>query len=159
MVFPIVMYECESWTIKKVEHPRNHAFKLWCWIRLLRVPLTARRLNHSMLKEINPENSLEGLMLKLNPQYFGHLDVKSQFVGKDPDDGKNWGQEEKEVTEGQMFGWHHQLNGHEFEQTLGDSEGQGSLTCCSHVWHGHKELDTTEQLNNSKIEHMGEDLS
>ena len=58
-----------------------------------------------------------------------------------------------------MFGWHHQLNGHEFEQTVGDSEGQGSLTCCSHVRHGHKELDTTEQLNNSKIEHMGEDLS
>ncbi|KAB0386630.1 hypothetical protein FD755_001586 [Muntiacus reevesi] len=73
MVFPVVMYGCESWTIKKTEHQKMDAFELWCWRRLLRVPWTARRSNQSILKEINPEYSLEGLMLKLKPQYFGHL--------------------------------------------------------------------------------------
>ena len=73
MVFPVVMYECESWTIKKPEHRRIDAFELWCWRRLLRVPWTARRSNQSILKEISPEYSLEGLMLKLKLQYFGHL--------------------------------------------------------------------------------------
>ena len=73
MVFPVVMYGCESWTIKKAEHQRIDAFELWCWRRLLRVPCTARRSNQSILKEINPEYSLEGLMLKLKFQYFGHL--------------------------------------------------------------------------------------
>ena len=73
MVFPVVMYECESWTIKKTEHRRILAFYLWCWRRLLRVPWTARRSNQSILKEISPEYSLEGLMLKLKLQYFGHL--------------------------------------------------------------------------------------
>ena len=73
MVFPVVMYGCESWTIKKAEHQRIDAFELWCWRRLLRVPWTARRSNPSILKEISPEYSLEGLMLKLKLQYFGHL--------------------------------------------------------------------------------------
>ena len=73
MVFPVVMYGCESWTIKKAEHRRTHAFKLWCWRRLLRVPWTARKSNQSILKEISPEYSLESLMLKLKCQYFGHL--------------------------------------------------------------------------------------
>ena len=73
MVFPVVMYGCESWTTKKTEHPRIDAFELWCWRRLLRVPWTARRPNQSILKEISPEYSLEGLMLKLRLQYFGHL--------------------------------------------------------------------------------------
>ena len=73
MVFPIVMYVCESWTIKKAEHQRIDAFELWCWRRVLRVPWTARRSNQSILKEISPECSLEGLMLKLKLQYFGHL--------------------------------------------------------------------------------------
>ena len=73
MVFPVVMYECESWTVKKAEHQRTDAFELWCWKRLLRVPCTVRRSNLSILKEINPECSLEGLMLKLKLQYFGHL--------------------------------------------------------------------------------------
>ena len=73
MVFPVVTYECESWTIKKAEHQKIDTFKLWCWRRLLRVPWTTRRPNQSILKEINPEYSLEGLMLKLKPQYFGHL--------------------------------------------------------------------------------------
>ena len=73
MVFPVVMYGCESWTIKKAEHQRTDAFELWCWRRLLRVPWTARRSNQSILKEVSPEYSLEGLMLKLKLQYFGHL--------------------------------------------------------------------------------------
>ena len=73
MVFPVAMYGCESWTIKKAEHQRVDAFELWCWRRLLRVPWTARRSNQSILKEISPEYSLEGLMLKLKVQYFGHL--------------------------------------------------------------------------------------
>ena len=77
MVFPVVMYGCESWTIKKAEHQRIDAFELWCWRRLLRVPWTARRSNQSILKEINPEYSLEGLMLKLKQQYFGHLMQKA----------------------------------------------------------------------------------
>ena len=73
MVFPVVMYGCESWTIKKTEHQRIDAFELWCWRRLFRVPWTARSSNHSILKEISPEYSLEGLMLKLKLPYFGHL--------------------------------------------------------------------------------------
>ena len=73
MVFPVVMYGCRSWTIKKAEHRRTDAFELWCWRRLLRIPWTARRSNQSILKEISPENLLEGLMLKLKLQYFGHL--------------------------------------------------------------------------------------
>ena len=77
MAFPVVMYGCESWTIKKVECRRIDAFELWCWRRLLRVPWTARRSNQSVLKEISPEYSLEGLMLKLKLQYFGPPDVKS----------------------------------------------------------------------------------
>ena len=88
MVFPIVMYGCESGTIKKAEHQRIDAFKLWCWKKLLRVPWTARRSNQSILKELNPEYSLEGLMLKLKLQYFDYL-MQSQFTGKDPDVGKD----------------------------------------------------------------------
>ena len=82
MVFPVVMYGCESWTIKKAEHQRIDAFELWCWRRLLRVPWTARRSNQWILKEINPEYSLEGLMLKLNLQYFGHLMQRTDSLGK-----------------------------------------------------------------------------
>ena len=95
MVFPIIMYGCESWTIKKAEHRRIDALELWCWRRLLRVPKTARRSNQSILKEISPEYSLEGLMLKLKLQYFGYPDAKSWLAGKDPDAGKDWRWEEK----------------------------------------------------------------
>ena len=84
MVYPVVMYDCESWTIKKAEHRRIDAFELWCWRRLLRVPCTARRCNQSILNEISPEYSLEGLMLKR--QYFGHL---MRRIGKDPAAGKD----------------------------------------------------------------------
>ena len=82
MVFPVVMYGCESWTLKKAEHQKIDAFELWCWRRLLRVPWTARRLNHSILKEISPEYSLEGLMLKLKLQYFGHMRQRTDSVEK-----------------------------------------------------------------------------
>ena len=120
--FPVVMYKCESWTIKKAERQRIDAFKLWCWRRLLRVPWTARRSNQSILKEISPGCSLEGLMLKLKLQYFGHLMRRAShlhftarlFIWKDPDTGRDWGQEEKGTTENEMAGWHHWLNGHEF---------------------------------------------
>ena len=82
MVFPVVMYECESWTIKKTEHRRIDAFELWCWRRLLRVPWTARRSNQSILEEISPEYSLEGLMLRLELQYFGHLMRRTDSLEK-----------------------------------------------------------------------------
>ena len=88
VVFPVVMYRCENWAIKEVEHRRTDAFNLWCWRRLLRVPWTARRSNQSVLKEINPEYSSEEVILKLKLQYFGHLKLR-QFVGKDPDAGKD----------------------------------------------------------------------
>ena len=101
MVFPVVMYGCESWTVKKAELRRIDAFELWCWRRLLRVPWTARKSNQSILKEISPGISLEGMMLKLKLQYFGHL------TGKDSDAGRDWGQEEKGTTEDEMAGWHH----------------------------------------------------
>jgi len=90
MVFPVVMYGCESWTIKKAEHWRIDAFELWCWRRLLRVPWTARRSNQSILKEINPDYPLEGLMLKLKLQYFGHLIWRTDLLEKDLDSGKDW---------------------------------------------------------------------
>ena len=106
MVFPVVMYGCESWTVKKAQRWRIDVFELWCWRRLLRVPWTARRSNKSILKEISPGCSLEGLMLKLKLQYFGHLMQRADALEK-TDTGKNWGQEEKGTTEDEMAGWHH----------------------------------------------------
>ena len=97
------------------------------------------------LEGMNLEYSLEGLMLNLKFQYFGQLMWRTNSSAKDPDAGKDWGHEEKGTTEDEMIGWHHRLNGHEFEQTLGDGVGQRSLVCCS-PW-GHKESDTTEWLN------------
>ena len=113
MVFPVVKYGCESWTIKKTESWRIDAFELWCWRRLLRVPWTPRRSNQSILKGISPEYSLEGLTMKLKLQYFGHL-MRTDSLRK-TNAGKDWGQEEKGTTEDEMVGWHHRLNGHEFE--------------------------------------------
>ena len=143
VIFPVVMYGCESWTIKKAKCRRIDAFKLWCW-RLLRVPWTARRCNQSIPKEISPEYSLEGLMLKLKLQYFGYLMwktdslVKTMMLGK-TEGGKRRGQQRMRWLDG------FSLDGHEFEQFLGVDDGQGGLACCS-PW-GCKELDTTEQLN------------
>ena len=148
MVFPVVMYGCESWTVKKAEHWRIDAFGLWCWRRLLRVPWTARRCNQSILKEISPGISLEGMMLKLKLQYFGHLMRRvgkdSWLIGKDSDAGRDWGQEQKGTTEDEMAGWHHWLDGCYFEWTPGVGDGQGGLECCD-SW-GRKESDTTERL-------------
>jgi len=155
MTFPVVMYGCELWTIKKAEHRRTDAFELWCWRRLLRFPWTARRSNQSILKEIIPEYSLEGLMLKLKLklQYFGYL-IQSWFIWKDPDAGKYWGEEEKVGDRG-WDGWMASPTQRTWvEQTLGDGEGQGGLACCG-PW-GHKqseESDMTEwpNINNSPI--------
>ena len=108
----------ESWTVKKAERQRINAFELCCWRRLLRFPWTARRSNQSILKELSPEYSLEGLMLKLKLQYFSHLIWRTD-IWKDPDAGKHWRREEKGTTEDEMVGWHHRLNGHEFEWTPG----------------------------------------
>ena len=115
MVFPVVMYGCESWTVKKTEHQRIDAFELWCWRRLLRVPWTARRSNQSILKEISPDHSVEGLMLHLKLRYFGHLMWRADSLEKTLMLGKDWGHEEKGTTEDEMAGWHHRLDGHEFE--------------------------------------------
>ena len=142
MVFPVVMYGCENWTIKKAEHRRIDAFELWCW-RLLRVPWTARRSNQSILKEISPGCSLEGLMLKLKLQCFGHLMRRADSLEKTLILGGFGGRRRK--------GWQRMrwldgiTNGHGFGWTPGVGNGQGSLAWC-HSW-GHKELDRTEWLN------------
>ena len=109
MVVPIVMYRCENQTIKKAEHQRIDVFKLWCCRRLLKVPWTARRSNQSILQEINPEYSLEGLMLKLKLQYFGHLMQTADSLEKTLMLGKTEGRKKKGVTEDEMVGWHHRL--------------------------------------------------
>ena len=144
MVFPVVKYRWKSWTIKKAEHWRIDAFKLWCWRRLLRVSWTANRSNQSILKEISPEYSLEGLMLELRLQYFGHLIQRTDSSEKtlilgNTEDRRRRGQ--------QRMRWHYWLSGHEFEQAPGDDEGQGSLECCS-PW-GPKKSDMTDRLNNN----------
>ena len=144
MVFPVVMYGCESWTIKKAEHGRIDAFEPWCWRRFLRVPWTARRSNQSILREISPGCSLEGLMLRLKLQYFGHLMRRADSF-ENSDAGKDWGQEEKGMTEDEMVGWHHQLYRHGFGWTPGVGDGQGGLACCD-SWDC-KESDRNERLN------------
>ena len=145
MVFPVAMYGCE------LDHKEGWAPKNWRFQtmvlerRLLRVPWTARRSNQSILKEISPEYSLEGLMLKLKLRYFGHLMQRTDSLEKTLMLGKNWRQDEKGTTEDKMVGWHHQLDRHEFEQALIVGDGQGGVACCN-SW-GCKESDTTEWLN------------
>ena len=147
MVFTVGMYGCGSWTRKKAEHRRIDSFELWCWRRLLWVPWTARRSNQ-------PDQSWV---------FFGRNDakaetpilwpphVKSWLIGKDSDSGRVWGQEEKGTTEDEMAGWHHRLDGREFEWTPGVDDGQGGMACCN-SW-GCKELDTTERLNWTELIH------
>ena len=148
----VVMYGCESWTIKKTDCWRIDAFKPWCWRRLLRVPWTARRSNQSILKEINPpwifirrtdaEAEDPNLWLLGTKSWLtGEVSLISLILGKIK-------QKEKRVTENEMVGWHHWFNGHELGQTMGDGEGQGSLACCS-PW-SHEESDMTWWLNNNK---------
>ena len=144
-VFPVVTYGCESWTIKKAEHQRIDAFDLWCWRRLLRVPWTTRRSNQSILKEISPEYSLEGLMLKLKLQHFGHLMRRTDSFEKILMLGKIEGRRRRGR---QRMRW---LDGitDSMEVSLselrGVGDGQGGLACCD-SW-GCRELDTTERLN------------
>ena len=145
MVFPVVMYGCESCTVKKAEHRRIDAFELWCWRRLLRVPWTARRSNQSILKEISPGCSMEGLMLKLKLQYFGHLMRRVDSLEKTLMLGGIGGRRRRGRTEDEMAGWHHRLKGQDFGWTPGFGDGRGGLACCS-SW-GCKESDTTEWLN------------
>ena len=145
MVFPVVMYGCESWTMKKAEHRRIDAFELWCWRRLLRVPWTTRRSNQSILMEICPGCSLEGLRLKAEIPILWPPHAKSWLIGKDPDAWRDWGQEKNGTTEDEMAGWHHWLDGHEFEWAPGVGDGQGGLACCN-SW-GRKKSDTTDRLN------------
>ena len=145
-VFLVVIYRCKSWTTKKAECWRTDVFELWCWRRLLRVPWTAKEI-----KPVNPKENQHWIFIgRTNAEAEAPIlwppNVKSWFIGKDPDAGKYWRQEEKGVTEDKIDGWHHWLNGHEFEQTPRDS-GQGSLVCCS-PW-GRKKSDMNEQLNNS----------
>ena len=144
MVFPVVMYGCESWTVKKAECWKIDAFELWCWRRLLRVPWTARRSNQSILKEFSPGITLEGMMLKLKLQYFGHLMRRVDSLEKTLMLGGVGGRR-KRGQQDETAGWPHRLHGCEFEWTPGDGDGQGGLACCN-AW-GCKELDTTEWLN------------
>ena len=145
MVFPVVMYGCESWTVKKAECRRIDAFEWWCWRRLLRVPWTARRRSNLL----HPKGDQSWV-------FFGRNDAKaatpvlwaphakSWLIGKDSDAGRDWRQE-KGTTEDEMAGWHHWLDGRECEWTPGVGDGQGGLACCD-SW-GRKESDTTERLN------------
>ena len=155
MVFPVVMYGCESWTVKKAEHRRIDAFGLWVLEKSLESPLDC--------KEIQPVHS-EG---DQPWDFFGRNDAKGEtplatsckswLIGKDCDAGRDWGQEEKGTTEDDMAGWHHRLDGREFEWTPGDGDGQGGPVCCD-SW-GCKESDTTERLNWTEIvfvlQHIG----
>ena len=152
VIFPIVMYGCEICTIKKAEYQRTDAFELWCWRRLLRVPWIAKRSNQPILKKTGPEYSLEGLMLKLKLQYFGHLMWRADSE-ENPDDRKYWRQE-KGMTEDEMVRWHQMTQWTwDFASLVGGwgggvADGQRSLASCS-PW-GCKELDVTE-LNWTRI--------
>ena len=140
MAFPVVLYCCEIWTMKKTEGWRTDAFKLWCWRD------SWKSLGLQVNQPLNPKGNqpwifIGRMVAEAEAPIFWPPDGKSWLTGKDPDAGKDWGQEEKGMTEYEMAGGHHWLNGHEFEETSGDSEGQGSLLVCS-PW-GHKESDTT----------------
>ena len=145
MVFPVVMYGCESWTVKKAEHRRIDAFELWCWRRLLRIPWTARRSNQSILKEISPGCSLEGMMLKLKVQYFGHLMRRVDSLEKTLMLGRIGGRRRRGR---QRMRW---LDSITDSMNVSLSElrelviGEGGLACWD-SW-GRKESDTTERLN------------
>ena len=145
MVFPVVKYGCESWTVKKAGRRRIDAFELWCWRRLLRVPWTARRSNQSILKEISSGISLEGMVLKLKLQYFGHLirrvdSLEKTLILGGIGDRRRRGRQRMRRLDGITDSMDV-----ESEWTPGVSDGQGGLVCCN-SW-GHKELDTTEWLN------------
>ena len=132
MVFPVVMYGCESWTVKKAE------LKIWCFWTVVLEKTLESPLDCKKTQPVHPKGDQSWV-------FIGRTDAKSWLTGKDPDAGRDWGQEEKGTTEDEMAGWHHQLDGHEFEKTPGAGNGQGGLACCD-SW-GCKEPDTTERLN------------
>ena len=140
---PVVLYGCESWTIKEGWAPKN-----WCFQTTVLEKTLESLLDWKEIKPVNPKGNQPWLFIGRTDAVAPILwlpDAKSQLIGKDPDAGTDWRQEEKWTSEDEMAGWHHWLNGHEFEQTLWDSEGQGSLARCS-PW-GHNESDMTERLN------------
>ena len=148
MVFPVVMYGCESWT------KESWVLKNWWFWTVVLKKTVERPLDYKDIKPLNPKGNQPWIFIvrtcaEAEAPILWPPDVKSWLTGKDPDAGKDWGQEEKETTKDETVGWHHLFNGHEFEQTLGDTEEQGSLVCCS-PW-GHKELDMTKQLKNNNL--------
>ena len=148
MAFPVVMYGCESWTVKKAECWRIDAFELWCWRRILRVPWTVRR------STVHPKGNQSWIFIgrtdvEAETPILWPPDAKSWLIGKDTDAGRNWGQEQKGTTEDEMAGWHPRLDGHEFGWTPGVGNGQGGLAYCN-PWDS-KELDRTEWLNLSEL--------
>ena len=149
MVFPVIMYGRENWTIKKAEHRRIDIFELWCWRRLLRVPWAARRFNQSIMGGDQSWVFIGRTDVETEAPILWPPDAKSWLIGQDPDSGKDWGQEEKGTTGDEIVGWHHWLNGHGFGWTLGVDDRQGGLACYS-SW-GCKESDTTEQLNQTEL--------
>ena len=148
MGFPVVMYGCESWTVKKAERRRIDAFEVWCWRRFLRVPWTARRSNQSILKEISPEISLEGMMLSWSSSTLA-TSWEELTHWKRPWCWEGLGAGGEGATEDETAGWHRGLYGCESEWTLGVGDGQGDLACCD-SW-GRKESDTTERLNWTEV--------
>ena len=146
MVFLLVMFGCESWTVKKTECWKIDAFELWCWRRLLRVPWTARRSNQSILKEIQSWVFFGRNDAKAETPVLWPTHAKSWLIGQDSDAGRDWGQEEKGTTEEEMVGWHHRLDGREFVWTLGDGDGQGGLACCD-SWGHRVRHDWVTELN------------
>ena len=147
MVFPVVMYGCESWTVKKAEHWRIDAFELWCWRRSqeslgLQGDPTSTFWRRSVLVFIGKTDAEAETPILWPPH------VKSWLIGKDSDAGRDWGQEEKGTTADEMAGWHHRLDEHEFGWTLGVDDGQGGLACCN-SW-GHR-VDMTEWLNRTEL--------
>ena len=145
MVFPVVMYGCESWTTKKADRWRIYGFELWCWRRLLRVPWTARKSNQSILKEIKSWVFIGRTDVEAETPILWPPDAKSWLIWKYPDAGKDWEREEKGMTEDEMVGWHQWFNGHGFGWNVGVGDGQGDVACCG-SW-GCRESDTTEWLN------------
>ena len=147
MVFPVVMYRCDSWTIKK-----GWTVKNWCFWTVVLEKTFESLLDCKEIKPVNPQGNQYWIFIgrtdaETEATILWPPDVKSWLIWKDPDAGKDWRQEEKGTTEDEMVGWHHWVNGHEFEQALGDGEEQGSLVFCS-PW-GCKESDMTKQLNNN----------
>ena len=144
-VFPVVMYVCESWTIKKAVHWRIDAFELWCWRKLLKSPL-----DYKEIQLVHPKGDQSWVLIgrtdvEAETPILWPPDVKSWLLRKDPDAGKDWGQKEKGTTEDEMVVWHHWLHGHEFGWAPGVGDRQGGLACCS-PW-GRKESDMTEWPN------------